>query len=98
MPFGATVDHDDGQRMGIADPRGRVLALLSDEQTSGELLISWDNNQCRVRFALPEKKAGENYQSISLKCNAVTPAPDKPVPAPKKIKSAVPSIAFYQPR
>ena len=62
------------------------------------MLISWDNNQCRVRFALPEKKAGENYQSISLKCNAVTPAPDKPVPAPKKIKSAVPSIAFYQPR
>jgi outer membrane usher protein len=102
MPFGATVDHDDGQRLGIADPRGRVLALLSDEQTSGELLISWDNNQCRVRFALPEKKAGENYQSISLKCNAVTPTPDKPAPAPapapKKIKSAVPSIAFYQPR
>jgi len=93
MPFGATVDHDDGQRLSIADPRGRVLALLSEEQVSGELLIRWDTQQCRVRYALPEKKAGENYQNISLKCNDVTPAPDKPAPAPNKGRGTAAVVA-----
>ena len=99
MPFGATVDHDDGQRLGIADPRGRVLALLSEEQSSGELLIRWDANQCRVRYALPEKKAGENYQNISLKCDQVLPAPDKTKPesTPSKGGSTAPVIASYRP-
>lgn len=93
MPFGATVDHNDGQRLGIADPRGRVLALLSEEQVSGELLIRWNTQQCRVRYSLPEKKAGENYQSISLKCNDVTPAPDKPAPAPNKGRGTAAVVA-----
>lgn len=70
MAFGATVDDADGNRLGITDPRGRVLAMLSEDKEKGELLVRWNELECRIPYALPARTEGENYQRISLKCDS----------------------------
>lgn len=76
LPFGATVDELDGTRLGITDPRGRVLTLLPADRQQGMLDIRWDKATCRVSYTLPPKVEGENYQRHTLDCT--TPIPPSP--------------------
>ena len=76
LPFGATVDELDGTRLGITDPRGRVLTLLPADREQGMLDIRWDEATCRVSYTLPPKVEGENYQRHTLDCT--TPIPPSP--------------------
>lgn len=89
LPFGATVDQPDGTRLGITDPRGRILALLPTDSDKGELDVRWADASCRAAYALPPKADGENYQRVTLECaDPIPPASDKNDPA---------SIAARQP-
>lgn len=81
MPFGAVVEGPDGARLGITDPRGRVLTMLPQDQAQGQLRITWDEQECRTSYDLPDKAQGENYQRIALACAEVRPLPSLP---PKK--------------
>lgn len=73
MPFGAIVEQADGLRLGITDPRGRVLTMLDKDQVQGDLYVRWDGKGCRIPFSLPAKVAGENYQRSALSCAQAEP-------------------------
>ncbi|MDT4829428.1 Outer membrane usher protein FimD [compost metagenome] len=81
LPFGATVEEWDGTRLGITDPRGRVLTLLPTDREHGELDVRWNEATCRVAYALPPKLEGENYQRLTLTCSTpIPPAPENKGP------------------
>lgn len=73
MPFGTVVESGEGVRLGIADPRGRVLTMLQADQAEGELRVSWEGQECRIAYHLPAKVDGENYQRIALACTEAKP-------------------------
>lgn len=75
MPFGAVVEGADGTRLGITDPRGRVLTMLQPEQAEGQLRVIWDEQECRIPYELPAKAEGENYQRLALSCTDAKPVP-----------------------
>lgn len=66
VPFGTVIEDEKGERLGMADPSGRVLALLQAER--GSLRLRWNGTQCLVPFELPEAVDGENYQRLRLQC------------------------------
>ena len=78
MPFGTVVESADGTRLGITDPRGRVLTMLQPEQAQGQLRVIWDEQECRIPYELPAKAEGENYQRIALACTEAKPVPPTP--------------------
>ncbi|WP_407713842.1 fimbria/pilus outer membrane usher protein [Comamonas testosteroni] len=97
MPFGAVVEGADGTRLGITDPRGRVLTMLQPEQAQGQLRVVWEEQECRIAYQLPAKADGENYQRMALACTEARPLP----PAPNKNGSGLaqatdPGIASEQ--
>lgn len=69
MPFGAVVDGSDGERLGITDPRGRLLLMLAAEQVHGRVNVQWDGYSCSASYAVPERAAGQNYQRLPLRCD-----------------------------
>ncbi|WLW63588.1 fimbria/pilus outer membrane usher protein [Achromobacter aegrifaciens] len=89
MPFGAVLEDGDGARLGIADPRGRVLVMLPADRPEGELRVIWDGQECQIAYHLPAKVEGENYQRIALACTVAKPAP----PALKKTGSGIAQAA-----
>ncbi|WP_231570403.1 fimbria/pilus outer membrane usher protein [Achromobacter sp. RTa] len=87
LPFGATVDDWDGRRLGITDPRGRVLTLLPGDREHGEIDVRWSGATCRVAYALPPKVEGENYQRLTLECaQPIPPVLDQDVPGSLAIR------------
>lgn len=70
MPFGAVVNGSDGERLGITDPRGRLLLMLAAEQAQGRVNVQWDGYSCSATYALPERNVGQNYQRLPLRCDA----------------------------
>lgn len=82
MPFGAVVEDAAGNRLGITDPRGRVLTMLAAEQERGTLVVRWNDLECRIGYVLPDKAKDENYQRIPLACAQAEAG--KPESAPKE--------------
>ena len=78
FPFGAVVETINGERLGITDPRGRALVLLSEEQQKqADVMVQWDHSECRIPYSLPDKVKGENYTRIILVCNDILPSTPK---------------------
>lgn len=78
LPFGAMVRDASGQQLGMTDPRGRILTMVSPEQASGYLDISRDGQLCRARYELSEEAEGLNYQLLRLNCVNREPDPMMP--------------------
>lgn len=78
LPFGALVRDASGQQLGMTDPRGRILTMVSPEQVLGYLDISRDGKLCRARYELSESAEGLNYQLLRLNCISREPDPLMP--------------------
>ncbi|MNC77257.1 hypothetical protein D3C75_1291700 [compost metagenome] len=52
--------------MAIADPSGKALVLL--EQDQGSLTIKWAEHQCTAPYQLPERDKAVNYERQRLVC------------------------------
>ncbi len=78
LPFGAMVRDASGQQLGMTDPRGRILTMVSPEQVRGYLDISRDGQLCRARYELSEGAEGLNYQLLRLNCINREPDPMMP--------------------
>ncbi|MGG4774498.1 fimbria/pilus outer membrane usher protein [Paenalcaligenes sp. Me52] len=68
LPFGAMVHDALGNQLGMTDPRGRILTMMSPEKMRGHLDISRDGQLCRAHYELSEETEGKNYQLIRLRC------------------------------
>ncbi|WP_255701252.1 FimD/PapC C-terminal domain-containing protein [Chromobacterium sp. Beijing] len=66
-PFGASVEDDAGQPLGIVDPQGRTLLLL--KQPKGLLAVKWSGGGCSARYKLPPAKPGRHYLRLELPCH-----------------------------
>uniref|UniRef100_UPI003D041F2E fimbria/pilus outer membrane usher protein n=1 Tax=Alcaligenes faecalis TaxID=511 RepID=UPI003D041F2E len=78
LPFGAMVRDASGQQLGMTDPRGRILTMVSPEQMRGYLDISRDGQLCRARYELSENAENLNYQLVRLSCINRDPDPMLP--------------------
>ncbi|MGG4603837.1 fimbria/pilus outer membrane usher protein [Paenalcaligenes sp. Me131] len=78
LPFGAMVRDSAGRQLGMTDPRGRILTMISPANTSGYLDIDRDGQLCRARYELAEETAGQNYQLIRVNCIKRNPDPILP--------------------
>ncbi|MFT9639006.1 fimbria/pilus outer membrane usher protein [Alcaligenes phenolicus] len=78
LPFGAMVRNAAGEQLGMTDPRGRVLTMVSPEQMRGHLDISRDGQLCRARYELSENTDELNYQLVRLNCVQRDPDPMLP--------------------
>lgn len=78
LPFGAMVRDASGQQLGMTDPRGRILTMVSPEQMRGYLDISRDGQLCRARYELSENADNLNYQLVRLSCVNRDPDPMLP--------------------
>lgn len=78
LPFGAMVRDASGQQLGMTDPRGRILTMVSPEQMRGHLDISQDGQLCRARYELSENAENLNYQLVRLSCVKRDPDPMLP--------------------
>lgn len=67
VPFGATVTDDTGQFLGITDPQGRALLLLSDD--TGKINVIWDNKQCSVYYHLQKENKLLYFEKIKSTCH-----------------------------
>lgn len=94
IPFGATLLTPEGEQLGMADPRGRVLVMLEGDQVSGQLLARWDNLECRLQYSLSEKSEGENYQRVPLVCSETMPARNSLTPT-DRLQGTVASAFAY---
>ncbi|MBN3846952.1 fimbrial biogenesis outer membrane usher protein [Paraburkholderia sp. Ac-20342] len=81
IPFGATVDSVDGTRLGITDPRGRALTMITDGKDSGKLTVRWAQSVCEVPYTLPAREGGEYYLRIPVTCDPSAPALRRDKPA-----------------
>ena len=75
LPFGAVVRDASGQQLGMTDPRGRILTMVSAEQTKGYLDISRDGQLCRAHYELSVDTGNLNYQMQRLNCLERSPDP-----------------------
>ncbi|MNH20047.1 Outer membrane usher protein FimD precursor [compost metagenome] len=66
LPFGASVEDAEGKQLAIADPSGKALVLL--EQDQGSLTIKWAEHQCTAPYQLPERDKAVNYERQRLVC------------------------------
>lgn len=66
MPFGASVEDAKGKQLAIADPSGKALVLV--EQDQGNLIIKWGENQCTAHYQLPARDKAVNYERQRLVC------------------------------
>ncbi|MDM5065435.1 fimbrial biogenesis outer membrane usher protein [Aeromonas salmonicida] len=66
-PFGTQLESVDGTLLAIADPHGRVLALL--EKSEGELVIVGRADRCYVPFIVNDN-AKSHFTSAILQCGA----------------------------
>lgn len=66
LPFGASVEDAEGRQLAIADPSGKALVLL--EQDQGELSLKWGEQQCTAPYQLPERDKAVNYERQRLMC------------------------------
>ncbi|MEZ7808517.1 fimbria/pilus outer membrane usher protein [Alcaligenes phenolicus] len=78
LPFGAMVRDAAGQQLGMTDPRGRILTMVSPEQMRGYLDISRNGQLCRARYELAEQAESLNYQLLRLNCVKREPDPMLP--------------------
>ena len=67
-----------GQQLGMTDPRGRILTMVSPEQMRGYLDISRNGQLCRARYELAEQAESLNYQLLRLNCVKREPDPMLP--------------------
>lgn len=70
LPFGAVVSDASGKQLGMTDPRGRILTLLTPSQEQGFLDIAREGKTCRARYSLPKRAKSTNYERISVGCTA----------------------------
>ncbi len=76
VPFGAAVTNDKGELIGMTDPFGRVLLLLSEQYLSGKLFVNYgDEQRCEAGYAIQAKESGQNYVRTTLECVPLLPAP-----------------------
>lgn len=68
LAFGAMVQSADGEQLGMTDPRGRILTMVTPENQKGHLDVSRDGSLCRATYALPEQSEESNYQFLRVKC------------------------------
>ncbi|WP_323092378.1 hypothetical protein, partial [Aeromonas jandaei] len=65
--FGTQLMSSNGELLAMADPHGRALALLTEQE--GELVIKDDKGQCRVPYHIKDKPPqGQSYQQYKLQC------------------------------
>jgi len=66
MPFGASVEDGEGKQLAIADPSGKALVLV--EQDQGNLIIKWGEKECTAPYQLPARDKAVNYERQRLVC------------------------------
>lgn len=66
LPFGSSVETQDGRQLAIADPTGHALVLLEDNQ--GTLKIKAGGKVCEAPYVLPERTAGQGYDQLKVVC------------------------------
>ncbi|MDK7587683.1 fimbria/pilus outer membrane usher protein [Alcaligenes faecalis subsp. phenolicus] len=78
LPFGSIVRDASGEQLGMTDPRGRILTMVSPEQLHSHLDISRDGQLCRASYQLSENTDDVNYQLVRLNCIKRAPDPLQP--------------------
>ena len=69
LPFGSVVQDASGKQLGMTDPRGRILTMLSAENMNGFLDVSRSGSVCRANYSVAQQSdKNSNYQLIRLSC------------------------------
>ncbi len=69
LPFGARIENDAGQEVGIVGPEGR--AYVTGAGQNGRLAVRWGQrsaNQCAVSYSLPEEASPLPVRQFAGRC------------------------------
>ncbi|WP_414705783.1 fimbria/pilus outer membrane usher protein [Pseudomonas sp.] len=66
LPLGAVVEDGHGKVLASVDPTSRALVL--SEEDSGELSVSWADQQCHAAYSLPPKDPQRTYERLKVVC------------------------------
>ncbi|WP_413764386.1 fimbria/pilus outer membrane usher protein [Variovorax sp. Varisp41] len=69
LPFGARIENDAGQEVGIVGPEGR--AYVTGAGQNGRLAVRWGQrsaNQCAVSYSLPEEASPSPVRQFAGRC------------------------------
>lgn len=66
MPFGASVENEQGAQLSITDPTGNALVLTDSDQ--GTLIVKSGGQACRAAYSLPERVSTQGYERLKLMC------------------------------
>jgi outer membrane usher protein len=66
IPFGASVETIEGQRLAISDPTGRALVLV--EAPEGTLKVKSGGRICHAPYALSKTERVAGYEHIKVVC------------------------------
>lgn len=66
LPFGAVLLDANGKQLGLSDPTGKALALMT--QDYGIITITWQGKSCSAPYTLPKKSTDSNYERYRLAC------------------------------
>lgn len=66
MPFGASVENQQGIQLAVSDPRGHALVLL--EEDKGVLKVKSRGQVCEAVYSLPERTHKQGYDRVKLTC------------------------------
>lgn len=69
VPFGARIDDEAGQEIGIVGPDGQ--AFVTGAQQSGKMRIVWGrgaSDSCGVSYSLPQEERPAPIREVSYVC------------------------------
>jgi len=69
VPFGARIDNEAGEEIGIVGPDGQ--AFVTGAQQSGTIRVTWGrgaNDSCGVSYSLPEEERPAPIREVSYVC------------------------------
>ncbi|WP_124379050.1 fimbria/pilus outer membrane usher protein [Pseudomonas synxantha] len=66
IPFGSSIENEQGARIAIVDPTGHALALLETDQ--GVLQVKYGGKACSAEYSLPERSSVQGYDRVRLLC------------------------------
>ncbi|AWV44218.1 hypothetical protein CD201_06345 [Hafnia alvei] len=68
VPFGATVNDEDGEFLGITDPKGKSLVLLPSN--IGRLKVHWDKETCYAEYNLGPEDKTLYFEKVKSRCHS----------------------------
>ncbi|AZF26262.1 MULTISPECIES: fimbria/pilus outer membrane usher protein [unclassified Pseudomonas] len=66
IPFGASVQDENGKVLGVLDPKGMALALVDQEEST--LIVKWKSDSCQAHYILAPRKLDTRFDKVQLAC------------------------------